>query len=355
MSRPVRRLLATTTLALTFVAAPACDKKEEEKKDASAKAADKKDGDAKDGDAKGGDAKDAEKTDDAPAAGGGGDLVGMVPEGAKVIATIDLAGLMGSDLYKQQSAMIDQSDIGKNFAAAKACNLGPDTWKQVVIGLDPDASDDAVVVGMSATGIGKKENIECIAAKYKEEDPKADWKIEDKDGRTVVTLDGGDAIGYAASDDTFVVAGKAWDAAVQERIAGKGTAAKDGALKDAMGLATGGHITFAGLATPDMATGPLTGAKHFGGSLDLGAGVAMSATVVFADAGAAKTASDAINGQFQGVKAMGAGMGIPQPVLDSVKIEAKDANLALGFKATSAELEQVGKAAMGMMMGGGPR
>lgn len=348
----MRRLLATTTLALTFVAAPACDKKEEEKKDASAKAGDKKDGDAKDAEAKDDAKAGEEKTADAAA--GGTDLVGMVPEGAKILATIDLAGLMSSALYKQQGSALEASEFGKNLAAAKACNLGPETWKQVVLGVDPDG-DDAVVIGMAATGIGKKENIECIAAKYKEEDASADWKIEDKDGRTVVTIDGGDAIGYSVDDDTVVITGKSWDAAVQERIGGKGTAAKDASLKDAMGLASGGHIAFYGVATPDMATGPLTGAKHFGGSLDLASGLALQATVVFGDAGAAKTASDEINKQFEGVKGMASSMGVPQGVVDSVKIEAKEANLDVAFKATTEELEQVGKAAAGMMMGGGPR
>lgn len=359
----MRRLLATTTLALTFVAAPACDKKEEPKKDAKAKAADAgKDGAKakKDGTKKGPD-KVAEKE---PAADGGkdgdaapaaaGDLVGMVPDSAKMVVVVDLKGLVGSDLYKQQGKALEASPVGKNLAAAKACNLGPETWQQVVVGAD-DGGDDAMVIAMAATGIGKKENIECIAAKYKEEDPKADWKIEDKDGKVVVTLDGGDGMAWAVDDNTLVMAGKSWNAAVQDRIGGKGQAAATTSLKDPMALAgSGGHIRFAGLANADMAQGPLEGAKHFGGSLDLSAGLAVSAAVAFADAATAKTKSEAVNTQFQGFKGMAGGLGIPQAVVDSVKIEAKDATMTVAMKANAKELEAVGQAVVKGMMGGGP-
>ncbi|MEX1368413.1 MAG: hypothetical protein AB1Z98_35100 [Nannocystaceae bacterium] len=343
----MRRLFATTSLALTIAALPACDKGDD-KKDAADKAAANKGADAKaeDGAADGGkDGGAAEAT--------ATDLVALVPEGAKIMATVDLAGLMGSALYKQQGAMLESSPFGQNIAAAKACNVGPDTWKQMVLGVDPDG-DDAVMIGMSATGIGVKANIECLAAKYKEQDAKADWKIEEADGRTMVTIDGGDAIAYAVDDDTMVIAGKAWNDAVKERVGGGGKSAAAGSLEPAMGLAKSGqHIVFAGLATPEMATGPLTGAKHFGGSFDLTAGIAMEATVAFADAAGSKAASDEITKQFEGVKAMASGVGIPKGVVDSVKIESADANMTVAFKATPTELEEVGKAAMGMMMMGG--
>ncbi|MEM9462814.1 MAG: hypothetical protein AAGF11_52220 [Myxococcota bacterium] len=363
----MRRLLATTTLALTFVAASACGGKEEPKKDAKAKAADAgkdgakaKKGDAKKGDAKKGPDKLAKKDGDDAAGGGGaaaaaaGDLSAMVPEGAKMMASMDLKGLVGSALYKQQSAMLESSPFGKNLVAAKACNLGPETWQQAVMGAD-EAVDDAMMIAMAATGIGKKENIECIAAKYKEQDPKADWKIEDKDGKVVVTLDGGDGMAWAVDDNTIVMAGKAWNAAMQERIGGKGKAAAEGSLKDAMALAGKGHITFAGLATADMAKGPMEGAKFFGGALDLSDGLAVSATMAFADADTAKARTDGFKQQFEGFKGMAGGLGIPQTVVDSVKIEAKDATMAMSLKATPADLDALGKAAAGAMLGGAPQ
>lgn len=364
----MRRLLATTTLALTFVTASACGDKEQPK-DAKAKAADagKDVAKADKGADKGADKKGPDEiADKEPAADGGadgdaeptaaaaGDLVGMVPEQAKMMVIVDLAGLVGSALFEQQGKALESSPFGKNIIAARACNLGPETWRQLVVGTDT-ADDYSMVVAMAATGIGKKENIECIAAKYKEEDPKADWKIEDSDGKVVVTLDGGDGTAWAVDDDTLVMAGKSWNAAVQDRIAGKGQAAATSSLKDAVALAgNDGHIRFVGLATADMAQDPIEGATHFGGSLDLADGLALSAAVAFADAATAKTRSDALNAQFQGLKAMAAGLKIPQGVVDSVKIEAKDTAVAVTVKASTEDLAALGQAALAGMMGGGP-
>ncbi|MCA9649610.1 MAG: hypothetical protein KC501_06855 [Myxococcales bacterium] len=363
----MRRLLATTTLALTFVAVSACGQKDEEKKDAAAKTADKGANDkaADDKAAADGKAADDGKAAEPAAADGGAqdeatkqaapaavsNLVDMVPEGAKIMVRIDLPGLTGSSFYTQQAKMLEAGPLGANFAAAAACNLGPATWKQAVLGVDPEV-DEAVLIGMAATGIGKKENLECIATKYKEHDPTASWTIEEQDGRVVVSIDGGEATAYAAGEDMLVVAGKAWNDAVKQRVAGEGQAAASGSLKDALALATEGeHVVFAGLATADMNKPPLTGAKYFGGSLSGNDGLSVQATVVFGDAAAAKTASDAINAQFQGFKGMAASFGVPKGIVDSVKIEAKDANMELSVKATTSELEEVGKVAAGMMGG----
>ncbi len=366
----MRRLLATTTLSLAFIAAPACDKKEEEKKDTTAKKAEKGKADADKGKAgadkekaaaggdagkAGGDADKAGSDTPAPAAAAAGALIDYAPDATKVLAVINLEGLVGSAMYKGQEAAIEASPIGKNLVAAKACNLGMETWKELVIAGDPDGKD-AVMMAMGATGIGKKENIECIAGKYKEQDPKVDWKIEDKDGRTVVSIDGGDALVYAVSDDALVMTSKSWDAAVQERIGGKGTGAASGSLKDALALADATkHIYLAGMANADMAQGPLAGAKAFGAALDVSSGLGLTAAVSFADADSATKQAAAINGQFNGVKGMAPGFGVPQGLIDSVKIEAKDATVAFSAKATEKEVEELGKAAAGMMLSGGPR
>jgi hypothetical protein len=328
----VRRLFATTTLALTFVAAPACDKKEEEKKDATAKAANagkadtkKKDGADKAGaDKAGADKAGADEAGADEAAADGGDktaaaapgLLELVPDSATMMVTVDLKKLTGSEAYKKAGTMLEQGDVGKRLAAAKACKLGPETWNTMVMGANPK-DDDAWVMGLSATGIGTKETIECTAAKYKEADPKADWKIEEKDGRLVITINGGEGTAWAVDDDTLIMAGKNSSTAVAERVGGKGQAAVTGSLKDAMALAGDGAIKVAGKVTPDMSE--LAGGTH-----------------------------------FEGFKAMAGGLGIPQPVVDSVKIEAKDANLTVALKASDKDVDALVKAGAGsMMMGAG--
>ncbi len=278
----MRRLLATTCLCSAFLVAPACDKKEEQSKETAKadKTAETKDS-AKDG------AKDEAKPEDtAKKAAQSGALIDLVPEAATMVGVVNIKGLMGTALYKGQSAAIDGSPAGKHITMAKACNLGTETWRQVVVAGDPEAGEDAMVVGMAATGIGKKENIECLAAKYKEDDPKNDWKVEEQDGRVVVTIDGGDRMAYTSGDDMVVMASKAWAAAVKDRVEGKGQSATAGPLEEALGLAdTNKLIYVAGVATPKIATGPVKDAKHFAAGIDVGlTDVSAQIVVGFADA-----------------------------------------------------------------------
>lgn len=360
--RAVRRLLAPTALSLVFVTAPGCGKKEEEKKDAAAKSAEATPAadaakDAVVPEATPTEPVVAEKEEPAPpAAAGDAAILELVPDAAKIVAVVSLSDLMGTALYKGQAATIENSPFGKNILAARACNLDLPTWKQVVVASDPTAPTDAIMAGMAATGVGTKENIECIAGKYREEDPRADWKVEEKDGRVVVTIDGGEMMAYSAGDDTLVMVSQPWDAAVLERLKGEGTPAVTGSLKEPLTLVDRSKFVYvAGIATPDMATGPAAGAEHFGASFDFGERIALNTAISFGDPEKAKAKATELDTQFQGVKGMAAGFGIPQALVDSVKIEAKDHTVTVALSATVEEIEQTVKAVMGAMFTGGPR
>ncbi|MCA9711273.1 MAG: hypothetical protein KDK70_35875 [Myxococcales bacterium] len=342
----MRRLRAPTTLALTLVAAAACSKPDEPAQDGKTKTAKAEASKpAADGKAETPESK-AVPEPAKPAPTPAPALVELVPEGAKALVVIDMGGLVGSELYKQQSAALESSPLGKNVASARACTLGPETWTQAVMGVDPQA-DGAVLVGVEAPGAGKKETLECITAKYKEADPRADWTLADEGGRVVVTVGGGEAKIYGVDDDTLAIAGQPWIAAVDERLAGKGKAAVVSSLAEAMALApTGKTVIFASLAPDDMTGGMLEGAKAVAGALDFSAGLALSVTASFGDAGAAKAKADELDEQFKGLSPLAAGMGVPQPVLDSVTIEAKDANLVLGVRASAADATTLGQSLM---------
>ena len=147
--------------------------------------------------------------------------------------------------------------------AAKECNLGPDTWKSVVFGFDPEGGDSKLALVLVADGLGKKENLECIANKIKEKDDgKEPWTMEEKDGKLVLTIDEGKATGYVVNDSTLAVAGKDWAGAVQELIDGKGKPAVDNSLKDVLGRTDMSKaIWAAGVVPASMATGPADGMK----------------------------------------------------------------------------------------------
>src|SRR5690606_10342652 len=205
-----------------------------------------------------------------------------------------------------------------------------DKWKSITFGVHhsalmgmPGDEPPPVAIVLSADGIGKKENLECVQGKIKEKSGEDPWTMEEKDGRLVLDLDKGKDVGYVVDDNTLVVAGKGWADSVKELIDGKGKAAVDHGLKDAVGTAdTGKAIWFAGNLPAELLSGsPAEGAKTAGGSLDFKSGLALAVAVTFGSADDAKSKAEELQTQFDQVKGMAGAMGVPQTVTDSVKIE----------------------------------
>jgi hypothetical protein len=340
----MKRLLTGSALVLAVSFAPACDKKEEDKdKSAEADKDKKKEGgeaDSKDGGDKGGGLAGAVK-DAAGAAGAGGDLVKYIPESANMLVVLDAKAVFGSSVFKDNKAMIEKGEGAEMFAAANDCKVGPETWTKAVIGGDT-SGDDKIVVGGQATGLGTKATIECIAKKVNEKQGADKWKVSEADGRVVVDIDGGDATGFSGGDDVFIIAGKDYAEAVKANLGGGGKSVLDGPLKDAIaGADSSKHVYFAGLATSDMAQGPTDGLKHFSGYVDFSAGLAIAASLDFGDEAKAKTTADVFSKQFEGLKGMAGGMGVPQPIVDSVKIEAKGSAVSASMSASADDLKKL--------------
>ncbi len=351
----MKRLLTGSALILAVSFAPACDKKEEDKDKSADADKDKKsdggDADSKDGGDEGGKGGLAGAVADAAKGGAGaaGELVKLVPEGANILVVFDAKSVFSSPLMKGNMAMLEKSEAGEMFTAANDCKVGPDTWNKAVLGGDTDGSDKVVVVGQ-ATGLGKKETLECISKKVNEKEGSEKWKVEEADGKVVVTIDGGDTKGYSGGDDIFVIAGKDYAEAVQGLIGGNGSSAVDGSLKDAMATAdTSKHVYFAGVAKGDMAQGPTAGLKHFHGSVDFSNGLAVAASLDFGDEAKAKTTAEMFSKQFEGLKGMATGMGVPKPILDSVKIEAQGSAVSATMNATTDDLNKVAELAQKQM------
>lgn len=346
----MKRLLTGSALILAVSFAPACDKKEEDKDKSADADKDKKseggDADAKaggDGDGKGG---IADAVANAAAGGGGaGELTKLVPDGANLLVVFDAKSVFSSPLMKDNMGMLEKSEAGEMFTAANGCKVGPETWQKAVLGGDTDGSNSIVVVG-KATGLGKKETLECISKKVNEKEGSEKWKVEEADGKVVVTIDGGDVKGFSGGDDIFVIAGKDYTESVQALIGGNGKSAVDGSLKDAVAAADPGkHVYFAGVAKGQMAAGPTAGLKHFHGSIDFSSGLAINASLDFGDEGKAKTTADMFSKQFEGLKGMATGMGVPKTILDSVKIEAKGTAVAATMNASTEDLKKVSELA----------
>jgi len=284
--------------------------------------------------------------------GGAADAVKLVPDAATGIGGIDVKALTSSQIYTDNKALREQGEAKEGLEAAKACNVPLENWKNVTFGFDPSGGDSKLVLIMNADGIGKKDNLECIKGKMKEakggdSDP---FTIAEADGKVTIEIDGGEATGWALDDNTVVVAGKDWTAAVKDLIDGKGKSAVDGSLKDVVARAdTGKTIWFAGKLPADMAQGPAAGAKDVAGSIDLSGGVAVAASVGFGSADEASNKASELQKQFDEMKGMATGMGVPQGVVDSVKIEAKDAAVNVAASISNEDAKKLQETVMSKM------
>jgi hypothetical protein len=287
--------------------------------------------------------------------------VKLVPDQASVIAGIDMKGLSGSQAYKDNKAMLEQDKQAKEMLdAAKACNLDPEQFGSVTMGMDP--SSDNVVVVVKGAGVGNAENLTCIQGKIKEKVGQDPWTMEDKEGKKVLTIAGGEGTGYLVDDNTLAVASKGWAGPVKQLIDGKGTAAVDGGLKDIYGACDHGkHIWVQGKIPADAAAKlkgtPGEPIKDFCATIDLSAGLALALRAGTDSEESAKKIQEEAQKQFDGMKGMAGAMGIPQGVVDSVKLAASGNALTVAASVSNEDMktlqEKMG-AMMGGMMGGGP-
>lgn len=278
--------------------------------------------------------------------GGGADSAKLIPDAATVVGGIDVKALVGSKAYTDNKDKIETGEFKEMVDAATACNLGTDKWKSVTFGADPDKNQFAVIV--NADGIGKDENLTCVAGKIKEKKGEEPWKVEEKDGKKVLTMKDGQ--GWVINDGSIVLASKDWVTAVGELVGGKGKSVFDGALKDVIGRAdTGKHIWAAGNIPASAAQGPAAGAKDAAVSLDLSGGVAIAASVGFASADEATKKKDELQKQFDEMKGMAGAVGVPQTVVDSVKIDASGNAVTVAAKATDDDLKKIQESVMSKM------
>jgi hypothetical protein len=265
--------------------------------------------------------------------GASGDAAKLIPDAATVIGGANVQAMMKSPLYDGNKEMLEKGEQKEMMEAAKECNLGPDTWKSVVFGVDPEGGDSKMAVVLVATGLGKKENLECIAGKAKEKnDGKEPWTMEEKDGKLVLNIDDGEATGYVVNDDTLAVAGK-------------GKPAIENSLKDVLGRTDMSKAVWAaGVVPAAMATGPADGMKDGAMWVDMSSGLEISASIGVKDADTATSKAEEFQKQYDQAKGMAGAFGIPAAVTDSVKIEAKDAAINVSAKASKEDLEKINEA-----------
>ncbi len=286
--------------------------------------------------------------------GGAGNAAKLIPDSATVIGGADLKGLTSSDVWTKNEDMMKQGGADDVLGALEACKLGKETWKSVVFGADPAGGPDKLAIVLSVDGVGKKENLECIAGKIKEKEGSDPWTLEEKDGKLVLAMTDGKGTGWVVDDNTVAVAGKDWEGAVKELIDGKGTSAIDGSLKDVVARTdTGKTLWAAGKIPSDMVEGsPAAGATDAAGWVDLSSGVEISASVGFDSEATATAKATEANTMLEQGKGAATAFGIPETTVNSVKIEAKGNAVTLTGKASKEDVDKISEAAKKAFGGG---
>lgn len=304
----MRKTFATTTLALAVLAAPAC------KGTTSAEA------------------------------------IKLIPDSATVVGSVDAKAITGSQAYQSQKSTIESGEAQKALDAARGCNIDPYALK-VTFGFDAANVESMQKSAMifEGPGIGKKENLECIGKKL-EGQGEGSFVLQESNGRVVLDM-GQDGKGFVVNDSMVALAGTGWTDAVEQLIEGKGEVkpAVEGSLKDVVARAKKDDIWLAGTIPADMATGPAEGAKDAAVAIDLADGIAVDASVGFGTAELAKAKAAELQQQFDSMKGLAATFGIPQTVVDSVKIEAAESAVKVAAKATAQEIQTISEKVAGML------
>lgn len=282
--------------------------------------------------------------------GGAGDSVKLIPDSATAVVGVDVKSVMASQLYKDNKEQLEGE--GKEvIEAAKKCNLGPDTWKSVVVGMDPAKGPGAMVAVISVDGIGKKENLECVQKEAKAANGDKEPFTLEEEGKVLKMEDEG--VGYVINDNTLAFAGKDWADTVKKLKDGEGKNAMDGSLKDVVARTdTGKTIWFAGKVPEDMG-GMAAGALGFSpkdaaGWVDLSSGLALN---VSAGAEDAEKIAGELNTKWEGVKGMASSQGAPQGAVDSVKIGNKDGAVTVEASISDEDLKKIAEQAKGALGG----
>ena len=221
------------------------------------------------------------------------------------------------------------------------CNVGMSTWKYAVVGGNTDRDNEVVLV-FSATGIGKKDTLDCIGEKVTEKNPQERFDVGEEDGRVVVSSGGDGQKTYAISDDVIAVVGADSAEAFKDLLDGKGKTAVDGSLKDVLAsVDQSKDIYVCMVATAEMQEGPTANLKYLTGTVDLSAGVAIAVLGEYVDTTTATELGAAANKQFDEMKGMAGMLGIPAGVVESVKIESRGAAITFSASAAGDDLEQL--------------
>lgn len=355
----MKRSFAPALITAALVFAPAC-KSEDAKTDAAADAKDAKDGKAKDGDVKDADAKDGDKSaviKEVAAAGGAdtGDSLKLVPDGAMVVGTIDLAMLAKMPAFNagMLAGMVNDPEAREALTTMQSCGIQLNMFRRISFaGTEEGGKGMGIIDGK---GISERSVLDCLAAKAKEKDGTV-VTFTDGSGYTIGVADKDDMVIIAMGSDRLVLTTKKWQAEIEGRVKGEGVAAIDGGLKAAMPLADTSKRVWMVIGTSKELSGELKGQPL---ESMVGAGVwldgdfdaqsaksfDMGVKIGMPDDAKATAGKDFLTTQYAQVAPMAAMFGLPPGLADKVQFGTAGSTVTIGLSLNQADLKAIEAAA----------
>jgi hypothetical protein len=197
-----------------------------------------------------------------------------------------------------------------------------------------------MIIGARATGIGKKDTLQCLADGINAIATSGKWTVSEDAGRVVFDVEGRDTRGIAAADDILLVVGKGYRADVTSILDGAGKSAADAELGRMLArVDRSKHVYFAGEAPAGATDGPFTDLKQLSGTLDFSAGLALAVALEFGDPTKAEMSAQMLGQMVAMTSESVAGLGVPESMLRTVKIETKGNTVSTRASASKTELE----------------
>lgn len=262
------------------------------------------------------------------------DVLPLIPDGAEVIVGIDAARVVRSEVGEFVVSLFE-GELRDTVEDAEACGVGPQSWRFAVISQKTGGSQQSAGV-FSATGLGREPTLRCLAERVQTLPGQNPPTVARENGRLVSR--GANEVVFAISDDTVAVATLDWSEALGARLDGQGSSAIDGGLREPMSLVDTSQAVFIA-ATGPGGQGPM-GFAFLTGGLSFVDGLSFSAFLHFAEANEAEQNAQAIRTQFDQVRGMASGLGLPQAVVDRVQIDSQGRAVHVRGRFTAQEFEQ---------------
>jgi|GEM_PF-2385980 len=266
----------------------------------------------------------------------------LVPEQVEFMVGLSPKAIHASPFYAMVAKeLAEDPQFRDALASFKECGIDPSKLDAVVIGFN-QSEEFMVVVGGEA--IGEDAKATCVIGTIqKQAGEGATATVVTEDGRKQIEFSDGRA--YLVNDQTLALTSTAWQPAVTELINGKGTPAFTGNKRELFAKVDTGASVWGVAAVPSefaamagmLGLPPeLSGLQGLTGSVDLSTGVGVSVLGTFDGPQKATAVATQLQSQLAAIAPA-----VPAElagVVKTIKIEAREADLALTMSATVAEL-----------------